>query len=231
MIKGDLRKKQILEVAESLFAEKGYEATSVQDILDKLQLSKGSFYHHFESKAMVLQLICENRAHVTAQKISEESFCSGLEKMNCLISHMMPFHGEGLAFLKMILPVFTLQEGKSIRAGYQDALKNCLMPMMIDAFQEMIHEGSGYSFFVEETAGIILDLVNDLWAKIGQEMIMSEKTIRQSVPPSQLLSMVEPYRTAIENLLSAPYGSILIISLEELTSVISEIHDWWKVGP
>jgi hypothetical protein len=62
-------------------------------------------------------------------------------------------------------------------------------------------------------------------------MIMSEKTIRQSVPPSQLLSMVEPYRTAIENLLSAPYGSILIISLEELTSVISEIHDWWKVGP
>ena len=62
MIKGDLRKKQILETAEELFTMKGYEATGVQDILDRLHLSKGSFYHHFESKELVLQTICENRA-------------------------------------------------------------------------------------------------------------------------------------------------------------------------
>ena len=55
MIKGDLRKKQILETAEALFTERGYEKTGVQDILDQLHLSKGSFYHHFESKELVLE--------------------------------------------------------------------------------------------------------------------------------------------------------------------------------
>ncbi|MBO6092609.1 MAG: helix-turn-helix transcriptional regulator, partial [Oscillospiraceae bacterium] len=58
MLKGDIRKKQILETSELLFSERGYEATGIQDILNLLHLSKGSFYHHFESKEQVLKIIC-----------------------------------------------------------------------------------------------------------------------------------------------------------------------------
>ena len=54
MLKGDLRKKQILETAETLFCRDGYEKTSVQDILDVLHLSKGSFYHHFENGVLMI---------------------------------------------------------------------------------------------------------------------------------------------------------------------------------
>lgn len=54
MRKGDEKRQAILDVAEKLFYTKGYEATSVQDILDVLDTSKGSFYHHFESKEQVL---------------------------------------------------------------------------------------------------------------------------------------------------------------------------------
>ena len=50
MKKGDLRRQAILDTAEALFFERGYEETSVQDILDAMELSKGGFYHHFESK-------------------------------------------------------------------------------------------------------------------------------------------------------------------------------------
>lgn len=48
MRKGDAKRQAILDVAEKLFYSKGYEATTVQDILDVLETSKGSFYHHFE---------------------------------------------------------------------------------------------------------------------------------------------------------------------------------------
>lgn len=44
MRKGDEKRQAILDVAEKLFYTKGYEATSVQDILDVLDTSKGSFY-------------------------------------------------------------------------------------------------------------------------------------------------------------------------------------------
>lgn len=50
MKKGDARRQQILETAERLFYQNGYENTSVQAILDEMNLSKGGFYHHFESK-------------------------------------------------------------------------------------------------------------------------------------------------------------------------------------
>ncbi len=238
MHKGDIRKKQILETAEKLFSEQGYESTGVQDILNELHLSKGSFYHHFESKEQVLNTICTLRAEKAAEKLKEtmaktssdsaqKTKWNGLEKMDRLLSGMIPFQGEGLAFLKMILPVFTLPEGKSIRIGYQAALKRCWLPMVEDALNEMIGEGNGYCFHPSQTAAIALDLINDLWDQIGENIILTEKRERKKISPGLLLNMVEPYRPALENLFSAPYGSLELIHLEELSQVVQQFHDWW----
>src|SRR5207247_11159941 len=43
--------------ALKLFLERGYHGTSLQDIIDAAQCSKGGFYHHFSSKEQLLQLI------------------------------------------------------------------------------------------------------------------------------------------------------------------------------
>ena len=47
-----------MEVALDLFAEQGYEATSMRDIAAALGLSPGAFYHHFPSKEAVLVAVC-----------------------------------------------------------------------------------------------------------------------------------------------------------------------------
>ena len=231
MIKGDLRKKQILETAESLFSERGYEATGVQDILDVLHLSKGSFYHHFESKETVLQKICENRARLASGRMEKESFPDGLSRMNHLLSGMIPFQGEGMNFIKMILPVFVLPEGRSIRYAYQDAIKACWLPQVEDALIQMIEQKQAYAVYPENTAAIAVDLVNDLWDQIGQLMIQTEKNAREKASPASLMTLVEPYRYALENLFSAPYGSIELINLEGLSHTVEEIHNWWMVDP
>ena len=62
MKKGDLRRQAILDTAEALFFQRGYEETSVQDILNAMGLSKGGFYHHFESKMSVLEAVSARRA-------------------------------------------------------------------------------------------------------------------------------------------------------------------------
>lgn len=49
-----LTRTRILEEAAKLFTEKGYEATSVQDLAEALGLSKAALYHHFRSKEEVL---------------------------------------------------------------------------------------------------------------------------------------------------------------------------------
>ena len=67
MKKGDARREQILRTAEKLFYANGYEQTSVQDILDEIGISKGGFYHHFESKLDLLDAICQQRAEQSAR--------------------------------------------------------------------------------------------------------------------------------------------------------------------
>ena len=47
-----------MEVALDLFADQGYEATSMRDIAAALGLSPGAFYHHFPSKEAVLVAVC-----------------------------------------------------------------------------------------------------------------------------------------------------------------------------
>ena len=60
--KGDARREELLATAERLFYTKGYEQTSVQDIINEMHFSKGGFYHHFDSKLALLDAICEARA-------------------------------------------------------------------------------------------------------------------------------------------------------------------------
>lgn len=45
------RKQHVIKIAHDLFIEKGYQATSIQDILDYSRISKGTFYNYFSSKS------------------------------------------------------------------------------------------------------------------------------------------------------------------------------------
>ena len=49
----------IQAAALALFADRGYDATSLQDIADELGLTKAAVYYHFPSKLELLQSICE----------------------------------------------------------------------------------------------------------------------------------------------------------------------------
>jgi len=48
--KYDVRLKEILDAAEVLFAQIGYEKTTINNILEKVGIGKGTFYHYFQSK-------------------------------------------------------------------------------------------------------------------------------------------------------------------------------------
>jgi AcrR family transcriptional regulator len=49
-----LTKEGIIEAAAKIFSEKGFHATSMQDIADAVNLQKASLYHHFSSKQEIL---------------------------------------------------------------------------------------------------------------------------------------------------------------------------------
>ena len=54
-----VKRNEILDVAQRLIYTKGYEQMTIQDMLDDLQISKGAFYHYFDSKQAVLEALVE----------------------------------------------------------------------------------------------------------------------------------------------------------------------------
>lgn len=55
VIKKEVRKKELLNIAYELFISKGYEATSVDEIISKAEIAKGTYYYYFESKEQTLE--------------------------------------------------------------------------------------------------------------------------------------------------------------------------------
>jgi AcrR family transcriptional regulator len=65
------RYDEIIKAALEIFAEKGYTATSIQDVADAVGVLKGSLYHYIDSKEDLLFHIFED-AHVEAEKLMAE---------------------------------------------------------------------------------------------------------------------------------------------------------------
>ena len=79
--------KLILDVATHLFFEKGYDATSLQDIINETNLSKGAIYHHFSSKEEIFEAIFRRigEENTTAlAKVRDDKSLNGLEKLRAI---------------------------------------------------------------------------------------------------------------------------------------------------
>ena len=65
------RTSEILEVAAQLFKEKGFRATSIQDISERLGLEKGAIYYWVKSKDDILYILIENEGEIFLNMIRE----------------------------------------------------------------------------------------------------------------------------------------------------------------
>lgn len=55
----DVRKNEILDVADELFGRKGFDGTSTNDILEKAGIARGTLYYHFKSKEDIMDALIE----------------------------------------------------------------------------------------------------------------------------------------------------------------------------
>ena len=229
MKKGEIKKQVILQTAETMFCRNGYETTSVQDILDALHTSKGSFYHHYASKELLLEEICRTRAKNGMEKTISglTDSTSATENINRLFSGAMPLNGENLSFLRMLLPVFTLPEGRQVRAGYADALTEMMLPSTVKEIERGNETGEFYCTDPQHSAEMCWLLIHDCWIRICMLIIRNEQAGSET-DPAELLSLTENYRRCVERLLSAPFGSIRLMNLDELIRLTEQIHYSWN---
>src|SRR5262245_40855958 len=62
-------RQEILRTAARLFQQRGYDATSMNDVAAALKLSKGGLYHHFQSKDEILFDLMDHAMDITQERV------------------------------------------------------------------------------------------------------------------------------------------------------------------
>lgn len=221
--KGDARRSELLAASEKLFYTKGYENTSVQDILDAVGFSKGGFYHHFDSKLAVLEAICQQRAEElfqSAMKAVDQPNMTASEKLNTLLASSTLWQSDNPGFVMLLIQAAYCENGALMR----EKMKACQLASMQSVLENVLSEGAKTGeFFIddaENTAGLVLRLYMQFADEIafllagdeGEAQICEKAIVKTRV-----------YRTAIERLLFAPYGSIVLIDTRALQVLAQRI--------
>ncbi|MBQ6219011.1 MAG: helix-turn-helix transcriptional regulator, partial [Methanosphaera sp.] len=96
MKKGEKRKKMLLKIAYDMFLTNGYENTSVDEIIEKAQIAKGTYYYYFQSKEQMLEevidMMIDNETKMAEQIIKTD--ISVPQKIVGILTSMKPTEEE-----------------------------------------------------------------------------------------------------------------------------------------
>ena len=87
--KPEERRKEIISASKSLCLKKGYENTTMQDVMTKLQIAKATTYHYFKSKEELLEAVVNDMVSeylTVVERALKECQGNALEKMKVLIN-------------------------------------------------------------------------------------------------------------------------------------------------
>ena len=131
--------QRILTTASKLFLEKGYEKTSLQDIIRETGLSKGAIYHHFSSKEAIFETICNQigqENEIRLSKIRDDAALTGEEKLRKIFRSAILHPNQKEAF--HIMP-YLLDHPRYLAMQMQEIL-HISVPEYI---QPILEEGGG----------------------------------------------------------------------------------------
>ncbi len=153
----------ILDVAYRLFMKKGYEYTSIQDIIDNLGgLSKGAIYHHFKSKEDILIAVIERMTAQSNQllaNVRDRSDLNGKEKLKTIFKKSIsrPVQEEIFA----TAPNFH-NNSKLLVGLLQDTMEEATPNYILPIIEEGIKDGSIQTNYPKQLAELIM-LAANVW--------------------------------------------------------------------
>lgn len=220
MKKGDLKRTQILDAAERLFFEKGYDRTSVQDLLDALNMSKGGFYHYFDSKEAVLRAVSERRVEGRFERLPSELYGarrSPIDRLNLLLGMANLFETEDPRFAALMLKLCYVEGDASMRDHHRRILLDRLAPYVSDVIDEGVRDGSFHARHPMEVGKLLillaLDADEEACHMLAGEPDNPDAAIR-------MLELLNAWREAAERLIGAPFGSVRLFDAVKL------VADW-----
>lgn len=153
--------ERILDVSQRLFLEKGYENTTIQDIVDELGgLTKGAVYHHFKSKEEIMDAVGDRMffSNNPFEAVRGRTDLNGLQKLQEAV-RLNQSDKERVRLTAQSIPI-----AKSPRLLQEMIISNrkVLTPYFLELIEEGNRDGSMHTNYPREIAEL-LPLLTSLW--------------------------------------------------------------------
>ena len=158
--KGERRRQELLNIAYQLFIQKGYEETSIDDIIAQAHIAKGTYYYHFPSKEATLEAVIDMMINNEVQRAQEvlSAPISVPQKLIGVITSLRPEQNEN-----NIANALNKKENIVMHEKVSRRIINEAVPLVAQVVSEGIAQGVFDCDHVQERVRMILILSDRLF--------------------------------------------------------------------
>jgi AcrR family transcriptional regulator len=211
-----VRRNEILDATQRLVYTKGFGQMTIQDILDDLQISKGAFYHYFDSKHALLEALTErlqDEADELLIRITQDVHLSALEKLDRYFSTAARWKTAQKTYLLALLRVWYTDDNAIVRQKVFATAVKRITPLLSAIIRQGIQEGVLTTPFPDQVGEVVLSLVQSLGDTYAR-MLLSPEAEGGDLQRMERISAA--YSDALERVLGAPSGSLHLIDAATL---------------
>lgn len=193
--KHDVRLNEILDAAQTLFVQKGYEKATVNDILERVEIGKGTFYHYFKSKEEVMNAVIsrmvDDVVRVTTA-IADNSSLDAHEKFKQIVAAVNLSESPNRG---MIEELHDYSNAQMHQRGIVETIQ-AVAPIMAKVIEQGVREGIYEVEYPRETIEFLL---------AANQFMFDEGIIKWQ--PEELMVRAIAFVRMVERTLGASFGS------------------------
>jgi len=203
-----VRRDAFLDVAQRLIQTKGYEAMSVQDLLDELEASKGAFYHYFDSKQALLEAVVErfaDGAMASLAPVLNDPELPALTKLEKVFAGIATLKAEQKDLMLAIIEVWNSDGNAIVREKVRRLSERIMMPLFSAVVRQGVNEGTLHVDSPDDTARVLVSLMQGFQLQATDLFITRQVG---SISFEVVQRAVAANTEAVERILGVPKGSV-----------------------
>ena len=194
-----IRRQEFIDTAIEIFKVKGYEKSSINDILKQMQVTKGSFYHNFKSKEDLLNAVVDyllsDIENILIELEAKQD--NALNKLYQLYSLMTQYRSSNKELYSQLYLNKQTENAFLIKKLQQQTLR-LAMPYIQRIIKQGVNEQIFNTSNVKETAEIYIRLAILCKEKLVQ---IVEKKHEQSIMQKEITEILEFYQQTLKRIL------------------------------
>ena len=206
------RRNELIDHAEALFFAKGYEATTIADILARARLSKGAFYHHFTSKEELLDALTDRITRsmiASARDILEDETLDALTRLNRFLARNGQWKREVAPRLGAVYAAVFKPEHAVLYQRIVKAAVTAMTPVLTRIMEQGTREG----IFDVPDPEIMAEMLMHI---VSARRALTAEAVRMAVAgevddaAKMLEQRIAVEQKVIDRMLALPDGSVVL---------------------